>query len=171
MSLRAKRERRKQRKHERTAALVKSRRFWYAKYVVIGVVVVGGLVGFLAYSLATAKILPPTSFTAAHSELLPPTQINARPIDRLVQEHVMERNATHADGQMLVQYNCEDYDCVDGFEQSLEDIVTRFPRTVYLAPYPNMDAKIALAAPGRLETLDELDEEKIVSFIRTNLSR
>ena len=83
----------------------------------------------------------------------------------------MERNATHPDGSMLVQYNCEDYECEDGLEQALEDIVTRFPPTVYLAPYPGMDAKIALAAPGRLETLDELDEERIVGFIRDNLSR
>lgn len=171
MSIRAKRERRKERKRERSAAVAKSRRFGYVKYVAIAVVVVGGLVGFLGYSLATAKNLPPTSFTAAHSELLPPTQVNARPIDRLIQEHVMERNASHADGQMLVQYNCDDYDCEDGFEESLEEIVTRFPRTVYLAPYPGMDAKIALAAPGRLETLDELDEERIVGFIRSNLSR
>lgn len=171
MSTRAKRERRKERKRERNAALAKSRRFWYVKYAVIIIVVIGGLVGFIGYSLATAKILPPTSFTAAHSELLPPQQVNARPIDRLVQEHVMERNATHPDGQMLVQYNCEDYECEDGLEQSLEEIVTRFPRTVYLAPYPGMDAKIALAAPGRLETLDSLDEDRIVKFIRDNLSR
>ncbi len=171
MSIKAKRERRKERKRERNLALVRSRRFGYWKLAVIAIVIVGGVVGFLAYSLATAKNLPPTSFTAAHLELLPPTQVNARPIDRLIQEHVMERNATHPNGQMLVQYNCEDYECEDGLEQSLEDIVTRFPPTVYLAPYPGMDAKIALAAPGRLETLEILDEEKILSFIRENLNR
>jgi len=34
-----------------------------------------------------------------------------------------------------------------------------------------MDAKIALAAPGRLLILDALDEEKIRGFIIDNLDR
>ena len=39
------------------------------------------------------------------------------------------------------------------------------PSSVYLAPYPGMDAKIALAAPGRLEILDEYDEDQIAASI------
>ena len=46
-----------------------------------------------------------------------------------------------------------------------------FPPQVYLAPYPTMDAKIALAAPGKLLTLDDLDEDKIRKFINDNLDR
>ena len=83
----------------------------------------------------------------------------------------MERNATHPVGQMLIQYNCRDYECEDGLVTALENIVTRFPPTVYLAPYPGMDAMIALAAPGRLEILDDLDEDRILAFIRDNLTR
>ena len=134
-------------------------------------IVAGGLIGFFVFSLVTAKTLPPTSFGPGHSELLPRAQVNIRPIDPLIQQHVMERNASHPVGQMLVQYNCKDYECEPGLVSDLEDIVTRFTNTVYLAPYPGMDAKIALAAPGRLEILDDFDEDRIVSFIRDNLSR
>lgn len=131
----------------------------------------GALVGFFVFSLVTSKTLPPTSFGPGHSELLPLVQINSRLIDPLIQQHVMERNATHPVGQMLIQYNCRDYECEDGLVTALENIVTRFPPTVYLAPYPGMDAMIALAAPGRLEILDDLDEDRILAFIRDNLTR
>ena len=40
-----------------------------------------------------------------------------------------------------------------------------------MAPYPGMDAKIALAAPGRLLTLETLDEDRIREFINRNLNR
>ena len=53
----------------------------------------------------------------------------------------------------------------------LTEIVVTYPPYVYLAPYPTMDAKIALAAPGRLLTLDSLDEDKIREFINDNLDR
>ena len=53
----------------------------------------------------------------------------------------------------------------------LTEIVQGYPSSVYLAPYPGMDAKIALAAPGRLLTLDDLDENKIDEFIQNNMTR
>ena len=39
------------------------------------------------------------------------------------------------------------------------------------SPYPTVDAKIALAAPGRLLTLETLDEGKIREFISSNSDR
>ncbi len=117
------------------------------------------------------KILPPTGFSAAHLESLPLQQINTRPIPRLEQEHVMERAAGHERGSLLVQYNCVNYQCEPDLIEKLTEIVLNFPRYVYLAPYPTMDAKIALAAPGRLLTLDALDENKIRKFINDNSDR
>jgi hypothetical protein len=111
------------------------------------------------------KILPPTSFSPAHSESFPRQQINRQPIPRLVQEHIMERNATHSNGKMLVQYNCVEYECQPGLVEELTVIVLGFPSEVYLAPYPTMDAKIALAAPDRLVTLETLDPDRIRAFI------
>lgn len=171
MSTRPKRERRKQRNLEKRTAKARSRRTARLKQIGFGLVIAGGLAAVMVFFVANSKTLPPTSFGPGHLESLPPAQVNFRPIDPLIQQHVMERNATHPVGQMLVQYNCEDYECEPGLESALEDIVTRFPPTVYLAPYPGMDAKIALAAPGRLEILDDLDEDLIVEFIRANLSR
>lgn len=132
---------------------------------------IGGIVLFMTTRSTFGKELPPTSFTIAHSESFPPRQINDRPIPRRVQEHIMERNAGHERGSMLVQYNCVDYQCEPDLVERLTDIVLDFPSYVYLAPYPTMDAKIALAAPRRLLTLDVLDESKIRKFINDNSNR
>ncbi len=134
-------------------------------------VAIAGLVFFMTTRSTFGKILPPTGYSPAHSESLPRGQINFRPIPRLVQEHVMERNAGHEKGSMLVQYNCADYQCEPDLVEKLTEIVLNFPRYVYLAPYPTMDAKIALAAPGRLLTLDNFDEDKIRKFITDNSDR
>ena len=83
----------------------------------------------------------------------------------------MERAAGHERGSLLVQYNCVDYQCEPDLIEQLTEIVLSFPSYVYLAPYPTMDAKIALAAPGRLVTLDVFDEAKIRKFITDNSDR
>ena len=83
----------------------------------------------------------------------------------------MERGGDHLDGSMLVQYNCDKYDCDRGLVSQLEELVRRYPPNVYLAPYPQMDAMIAVAAPGRLLTLDEFDDERISRFVSQNLRR
>ena len=72
---------------------------------------------------------------------------------------------------MLVEYNCLDYECEQGLVEALVEIVEDYPPRVYLAPYPAMDAKIALAAPGRLKTFDTLDEAGIRKFLDDNLNR
>ncbi len=137
----------------------------------VAVVAIGGLVFFMTSRSTFGKILPPTGFSPAHLESLPRQQINTRPIPRLEQEHVMERAAGHERGSLLVQYNCVEYDCEPDLVERLTDIVLTFPEYVYLAPYPTMDAKIALAAPGRLLTLDAFDAGKIRKFITDNADR
>ena len=72
---------------------------------------------------------------------------------------------------MLVQYNCVDFQCEANLVDKLTEIVLTYPPQVYLAPYPTMDAKIALAAPGKLLTLEAFDEVKIRDFINGNLDR
>ena len=140
--------------------------------IVGGVAAAAVVVGVFVLIGIFRKELPPTEFGPGHSEQFPPTQINSAPIPRAIQEHVMERGgSSHRDGSMLIQYNCSDYDCEPGFVDELIKIVDPYPDRVYLAPYPTMDAKIALAAPGRLETLDSLDEDEIRRFIEDNLKR
>ena len=139
-------------------------------FAVVGLAI-GGIVLFMTTRSTFGKELPPTGYTPAHSEAFPPQQINIQPIPRLVQEHVMERNAGHEKGSMLVQYNCVDYQCEPDLAVRLTEIVRVYPSYVFLAPYPTMDAMIALAAPGNLLTLDALDENKIHEFINDNLDR
>ncbi len=135
------------------------------------ILAIGALVLFMTTRSTFGKELPPTGFSPLHSESFPPRQINNLPIPRLVQEHIMERNAGHDRGSMLVQYNCVDYQCEPDLVETLTKIVLNFPPYVYLAPYSTMDAKIALAAPDRLLTLDALDENKIRKFINDNANR
>ena len=139
--------------------------------VVVVTLAIGGSILFITTRSDFGKELPPTSFTIALSESMPPQQINTRPIPRLVQEHVMERNAGHPRGSMLVHYNCLEYPCQPDLVEKLITIVRITPQYVYLAPYPTMDAMIALAAPGRLLTLETLDVGQIREFVSSNSDR
>ena len=171
----AKYERRQHAKERRQQESRKARRgnlrrtlFTIAGGFALVVLVIGGFVLFAG----TQKILPPTGFGPNHLEAFPQQQINSQPIDVRIQEHVMERGGGHhLQGGMLVEYNCVDYQCDSDLVQRLTAIVESYPPQVFLAPFPGMDAKIALAAPDRLETLDAFDEQRIRKFIENNLDR
>jgi len=83
----------------------------------------------------------------------------------------MERAAGHERGSMLVKYNCRAYTCEPALVDKLSEIVQSYLPYVYLAPYPTMDAMIALAAPGRLLTLDAFDDARTCKFINDNRDR
>lgn len=82
--------------------------------------------------------------------------IHTQPIPDELQVHNLE------DGGVLVQYNCRDCDALIA---KLEAIVSRYSDKVILAPYPKMDTRIALTAWGRLDTFDDVEEQRIVRFI------
>lgn len=65
-------------------------------------------------------------------------------------------------GGVTVQYNCP-RGCPD-LVARLETLTAPYARVI-VAPYPWMDARIALAAWGRFQTLDEADEDRILSFL------
>lgn len=96
---------------------------------------------------------PPTS--GPHLSYLAPWGVHTRPIPPELQVHNLE------DGGVLVQYSC---DCPDVVAK-LQAIVRRYDRQVILAPYPSMRHRIALTAWGRIDTMDELDERRVVRFI------
>jgi hypothetical protein len=96
---------------------------------------------------------PPTS--GPHLSYIAPWGVHTRPIPKELQVHNLE------DGGVMVQYSC---DCPDVVTK-LEGIVRRYDKFVILAPYPTMKTRIALTAWTRLETLDEVDEKRIVRFI------
>lgn len=96
---------------------------------------------------------PPTS--GPHLPYLAPWGVHTRPIPPELQVHNLE------DGGVLVQYGCECPEIV----VKLRAIVQKYDRQVILAPYPTMKSKIALTAWTRIDTLEELDEGRVVRFI------
>jgi hypothetical protein len=81
---------------------------------------------------------------------------HAVPIPLALQVHNLAR------GGVAIQYNCPQT-CPD-LVAKLERIVKRYDHLL-LAPYPLMDAPLALTAWGRMLTLHEFDEARIVGFV------
>lgn len=129
----------------------------------IGLLVVIGL-GWLGYWMATAKRLPPTDMNN-HVEELPPAHILTTPMPIAVQKHILE----HADGRrrpgVIINYNCTKFRCPDGMVDRLTEIARGYPEFVFLAPYPEMDVRIAVTRLGKILTLEEPDEAQIRAFI------
>ena len=133
----------------------------YALYTIVSVSVVGGIFLFVS----VRPNLPPTT-SQGHIESIPPTHIVTTPIQDTIQRHMLE----HADGSdsngssIIIQYNCDDYDCEQDLVSKLTSLVEEYPRNVYLAPN-NYDGKIILTGIGRREILDDFDEQAIRDFI------
>ena len=114
--------------------------------------------------ISSVKTLPPTDMQG-HVEANPDSHVLKEPMPIPIHKHMLE----HADGTaspgIVINYNCKDYSCEADLIEKLETFAGRYPANVYVAPFKNMDAKIALTKLGRLEILEEYDEQKINSFI------
>lgn len=97
---------------------------------------------------------PPTS--GPHLGQLAAWGVHAEPIPNELQVHNLE------DGGVMVQYNCED---CDELVDQLARIVRRYDEHVILAPYPEVDSRIALTAWTRIDKFDEFDEARVETFI------
>lgn len=160
----SKRERKKilkelKRKEERMATLVIRIRNWF-----VGLVVVVAIVGGIFWWINNRQILPPTDI-AGHIEQNPPAHILDEPMPLAVQKHMLE----HADGKskpgVVINYNCEDFECERDLKEKLTEIANRYPEFVYVAPYPKMSVKLAITRMGKIETFDEFNEEALIRFI------
>ena len=112
---------------------------------------------------------PPTS--GPHLPFLAPWGIHHSPIPKELQVHNLE------DGGVVIQYKCTDCPelvtklerLVQGYLQQADEEKKKngFTRHdhILLAPYPGMDATIALTAWGRIDKLNQYDEQRIKSFI------
>jgi hypothetical protein len=98
---------------------------------------------------------PPTS--GPHLPSIAPWGIHGAPVARELQVHNLE------DGGVAVQYHCP-AGCPELVER-LAAVARRYPDKVFLAPYPNLDRRIALIAWTRIDKFDEFDEARIVRFI------
>jgi uncharacterized protein DUF3105 len=107
---------------------------------------------------------PPTSGT--HLPGIAPWGIYDKPIPKEYQVHNLE------DGGIVIQYNCPK-GCPDLIKK-LEGVFFKYKARaqkekkyihLILAPYPDMDARLALTAWTRLDKLTDFDEARIDRFI------
>lgn len=176
-----KKQSKEQRKLERERALAAKKR---KKYLTSTVLVIAlGVSGYLGYDYMTeiTKYAVPimdsphlSSLTQPHEpyNTNPPTsgphfeghveqKISNQPIPKEIQVHELEH------GGVLIQYNCKN---CDDLIAKLEKHA-RSSEHVIMAPYPDMDAKIALTAWGKLAKLNEYNEEIITEFIKANAGK
>jgi hypothetical protein len=97
--------------------------------------------------------LPPTS--GPHYPFTVATGIHTEPVAEGLTVHAMEH------GHVVVQYAPAPRDTVE----RLERLAKRYGKDVLLAPYPPLPHGDALTARGRIEVLDELDEDRVVRFV------
>jgi len=132
------------------------------KYILYTLVAVG-VIGGIGWLMSLAPSLPPTA-QENHSEDSPLAHIITTRIPDPIQRHMLE----HADGSgpsgIIIQYNCDEYDCEPDLIQKLTTLVEEYPDNVYLAPN-NYDGKIILTRLGRREILESFDEQTIRDFI------
>jgi len=130
-------------------------------FIVVSLVIIFGLY----FMLSGAKTLPPTDMQG-HVESSPLSHVSKDQMSIPVQKHMLE----HVDGQqgvrggVIINYNCDDYNCEEGLIENLESFGYEFDY-VYVTPFKNMGAKIALTRLNRIETLDSYDEGIIRNFI------
>lgn len=55
--------------------------------------------------------------------------------------------------------------CAEGLVDRLAEFVRAYPDFVYVAPYPDMDVKIAVTRLGKILVLDEVDPARIRVFV------
>lgn len=100
---------------------------------------------------------PPTS--GPHAPGLAPWGVHDEPVPKELQVHNLE------DGGVVISYTCQE---CPALVAQLTTIAERYEHVI-LAPYSELDRRIALTAWGRIDTFDEFDEARIVKFIDTHI--
>lgn len=135
--------------------------------MVFGVVGITLLIAiFSGMIILNREVLPPTTMDG-HLETVPDSHILDKQMPLTMQKHMLE----HADateggpGGVIINYNCENFDCEEDLIQKLTDVANEYPEFVYLTPFDGMTVKIAITSLGKIEVFDELDEAALVKFI------
>lgn len=128
----------------------------------IFILIVGGIIGLIIWSASSVKTLPPTDMQG-HIESWPDSNILKEPIPIQIHKHILEHIPSGRPG-VIINYNCDDYNCEEDLIEKLEAFTNEYDY-VYVAPFPKMDAKIALIKLGKIEILKEYDQEVIKNFI------
>ena len=144
-----------------------ARSSWWGWALIVGgtLVVIVFVVAALRFTGTRAGTYYPPTDIIGHQEISPPSHILDRPMSIPMFKHMLE----HSDGSgppgVIISYNCENYECEPNLVDRLRAIAEEYPTFVYLAPFPDMNAKIAVTRRGRQIVLDTLDEERIRAFI------
>ncbi len=138
---------------------IKKIRNWIIFILIFGAIITG-----IFLFVSNIKTLPPTDIQG-HIEESPSSHVLKEPMPLAIQKHMLE----HADGSgppgIVINYNCDDYECENDLIENLESFAEKYPANDYVAPFKKMDAKIALTKFGKIEILDEYDEVRIKNFI------
>ncbi|OGM59534.1 hypothetical protein A2955_01180 [Candidatus Woesebacteria bacterium RIFCSPLOWO2_01_FULL_37_19] len=160
----SKRERKKKirelnKQEESKSTLINKIRNWSIVLIILALLIGGGY-----YWSTNREVLPPTDM-AGHIEQNPPSHIMDEPMSMAVQKHMLE----HSDGKgqpgVVINYNCDDFECEFALKEKLIEIANKYPEFVYIAPFPNMSKKIAITRMGKIQTFDNLEADALVRFI------
>lgn len=136
----------------------------YLLITIITIIAIG-LIAAGIFFLANKKVLPPTTIEG-HIEANPSSHVLKGPMPLAIQKHMLE----HADGSgppgVVINYNCIDFECEPDLIQRLEEFSKKYPTFVYVAPFKNMKAKIAVTRTGEIITMEDYDEAVIDNFIK-----
>lgn len=152
-----------EREREKDPVNIKKIKTWSIIIVIVLIIIFG--VYWMVQSSSNARSLPPTTMQG-HIEAVPGSHILKKPMAINIQKHMLE----HIDGKegvggsTIINYDCRNFECEIGLIEKLENFAIKYDY-VYVAPFKNMEVKIALTKLGRIETLDEYDERKIEIFV------
>lgn len=131
------------------------------------IVLIVAVIGFIFFFISNSKTLPPKDMQG-HMEASPPSHILKEPMSITIHKHMLE----HADGKeggrggVIINYNCKDFSCEEDLVEKLEAFGQKYPLHVYVAPFPNMEAKIVLTRLNQQEILNEYDAQIIDGFVQ-----
>lgn len=98
---------------------------------------------------------------------LPAGQVSDEWLPPEVQLHLLMQGGQQGQPAVLLQYNCPDGcpELVDELEQVAQD----FDGWVYVAPYQEMDERVAMTAFRQIERMDTFDRSRAETFICNSL--
>ncbi len=126
---------------------------------------VGLIIAGIVWGISSIESLPPTDIQG-HIESKPPSHVLKEPMPITIQKHMLEHidGVEGGRGGVIINYNCESYECESELIEKLEAFATRY-NYVYVAPFKGMDAKIALTKFGKIDVLEEYEENRIKNLI------
>ena len=157
-----KRQKEQAKKKERVKGKMSNAPKKVGKYIIYILIAVG-IIGGLSWGATRLPNLPPT-VQENHSENIPSAHILTERMPDRIQRHMLEHADGSGDPSIIIQYNCDYYECESEMVDQLTILVEEYPDNVYLAPN-NYDGKIILTKLGRRKILDRFDAQIIRDFI------